>query len=52
MDLTHKHELKSKNKNAPKAQIQNYKTALNFKINQPKLSIKILHRIDDILGET
>jgi len=24
----------------------------SIKINQPKLSIKVLHRIDDILGET
>ena len=31
IDLTHKHELKSENKNAPKAQIQNYKTALKLK---------------------
>ena len=31
MDLPHKHELKSKNKNAPKAQIQNYKTTLKLK---------------------
>jgi len=39
-------------KNAPKAQKHNYKTVLNFKIKQPKLSIKGLHRIDDIWGET
>jgi len=31
MNLAHKHELKYKNKNAPKAQIQKYKTALKLK---------------------
>jgi len=31
MDLAHKHELKYKNKNAPKTQIQNYKIALKLK---------------------
>jgi len=45
------YELKSKNKYTPKDQKQKYKTALH-KINQPKLSRKVLHRIDDILGET
>ena len=30
MDLTHKHELKSEIKNAPKAQKHNYKTAHNY----------------------
>jgi len=39
-------------KNAPKDQIQIYKTGLKFKIKQPKLSRKVLHRIDDNLGET
>jgi len=52
MDLTHKYELKSKKKNAPKdKKNRNIKLHSN-KINQPKLSRKVLHRIDDILGET
>jgi len=52
MDLTHKSELKSKKKNAPKDQKQNYKPVL--KSNQETKIIKktALHGIDDNLGET
>jgi len=51
MDLTHKHELKTKNKRHQRIKNRNIKLHSN-KSNQPKLSRKVLHRIDDILGET
>ena len=44
MDLTHKHELKSENKNAPKAQIQKYKTA--FKLKQATKSRNNQHHLE------
>jgi len=52
MDQTHKYELKSKKKNAPKDQTQNYKSG--FKSNQETKMIKktALHGIEDNLGET
>jgi len=54
MDLTHKHELKSKNKNALKAQIQKYKTALKLKQatkarkNQHNLELMTLWKKHDL----
>jgi len=47
-----KYELKSKNQNTPKDQTQNYKSGPKKKINEPKLSRKVLHRSVDNLGET
>ena len=47
IELIHKHELKSKKK-CNKGSKHRIIELHSNKINQPKLAIKVLHRIDDI----